>query len=112
MSNFLIAFGAIIMFLGAGICVALTIILLCKNKKAMPFIIGIFGSMIVGGILLGMLHYSSLDAIPIMVFVLMTCIMSYWHGRSEYGWRIAGLVYTIILGIIGQILVGFFPMFG
>lgn len=41
------------MFLGAGICVALTIILLCKNKKAMPFIIGIFGSMIVGGILLG-----------------------------------------------------------
>jgi len=53
MSNFLIVFGAIIMFLGAGICVALTIILLCKNKKAMPFIIGIFGSMIVGGILLG-----------------------------------------------------------
>lgn len=53
MSNFLIAFGAIIMFLGTSICVALTIILLCKNKKAMPFIIGIFGSMIVGGILLG-----------------------------------------------------------
>lgn len=59
-----------------------------------------------------MLHYSRLDAIPITVFVLLTCIMSYWHGRSEYGWRIAGLVYTIILGIIGQILVGFFPMFG
>lgn len=54
MSNFLIAFGAIIMFLGAGICVALTIILLCKSKKATPFIIGIFGSMIIGGILLGM----------------------------------------------------------
>ena len=53
MSNFLIAFGAIIMFLGTGICVALTIILLCKSKKAAPFIIGIFGSMIVGGILLG-----------------------------------------------------------
>lgn len=53
MSNFLIAFGAIIMFLGTGIFVALTIILLCKNKKAMPYIIGIFGSMIVGGILLG-----------------------------------------------------------
>ena len=54
MSNFLIAFGAIIMFLGTGICVALTIILLCKSKKATPFIIGILGSMIVGGILLGM----------------------------------------------------------
>lgn len=53
MSNFLIAFGAIIMFLGTGICVALTIILLCKSKKATPFIIGILGSMIVGGILLG-----------------------------------------------------------
>lgn len=53
MSNFLIAFGAIIMFLGTGICVALTIILLCKSKQATPFIIGIFGSMIVGGILLG-----------------------------------------------------------
>lgn len=53
MSNFLIAFGTIIMFLGTSICVALTIILLCKNKKATPFIIGIFGSMIVGGILLG-----------------------------------------------------------
>lgn len=53
MSNFLIVFGAIIMFLGAGICVALTIILLCKSKQATPFIIGIFGSMIVGGILLG-----------------------------------------------------------
>lgn len=54
MSNFLIAFGAIIMFLGTGICVALTIILLCKSKKATPFIIGIFGSIIVGGIFLGM----------------------------------------------------------
>lgn len=53
MSNFLIAFGAIIMFLGTGICVALTIILLCKSKKATPFIIGILGSMIIGGILLG-----------------------------------------------------------
>lgn len=59
-----------------------------------------------------MLHYSWLDAIPIAIFVLVTCIMSYWHGRSVHGWRIAGLVYTIILGIIAQILVGFFPMFG
>lgn len=59
-----------------------------------------------------MLHYSWLDAIPIAIFVLVTCIMSYWHGKSEHGWRIAGLVYTIILGIIAQILVGFFPMFG
>lgn len=59
-----------------------------------------------------MLHYSWLDAIPITAFVLLTCVMSYWHGRSEHGWRIVGLVYTIILGIIGQILVGFFPMFG
>lgn len=62
--------------------------------------------------ILEMLHYSWLDAIPITVFVLLTCITSYWHGRSERGWRIVGLVYTIILGIIGQILVGFFPMFG
>lgn len=54
MSNFLIAFGAIIMFLGTGICVALTIILLCKSKKATPFIIGIFGSIVVGGTFLGM----------------------------------------------------------
>ena len=53
MSNFLIAFGAIIMFFGTGICVALTIILLCKSKQATLFIAGIFGSMIVGGILLG-----------------------------------------------------------
>ena len=53
MSNFLIAFGAIIMFLGTGICVALTIILLCKSKQATPFIIGIFASVIVGGIFLG-----------------------------------------------------------
>lgn len=53
MSNFLIAFGAIIMFFGTGICVALTIILLCKSKQATLFIAGIFGFMIVGGILLG-----------------------------------------------------------
>lgn len=59
-----------------------------------------------------MLHYSWLDAIPIAAFVLVTCTTSYWHGRSVHGWRIAGLVYTIILGVIAQILVGFFPMFG
>ena len=41
------------MFLGTGICVALTIILLCKSKQATPFIIGIFASVIVGGIFLG-----------------------------------------------------------
>lgn len=58
-----------------------------------------------------MLHYSWLDAIPIATFAIITCVMSYWHGSSPRGWKIFGLIYTIILGIISQILVGFFPMF-
>lgn len=58
-----------------------------------------------------MLHYSWLDAIPISVFVIVTCLVSYWHGKSKQGFGIVGVLYTIILGIFGQILVGFFPMF-
>ena len=57
------------------------------------------------------IHYSVLDAIPIMIFVLVTNIMSYWHGKSPHGWRIPGLAFTIVLGMIAQILVGFFPTF-
>lgn len=56
------------------------------------------------------LQANYLNAIPIAMFVIATCAMSYWHGRSEYGWRIGGLIFTIILGICGQILVGLFPM--
>lgn len=52
-----------------------------------------------------------LNAIPIIVFVVITNAMSYWHGRSENGWGIGGLIFTIILGILGQILVGLFPIF-
>ena len=57
-----------------------------------------------------MLHYSILDAIPITIFVVVTCSVSYWHGKSEHGLGIPGLIYTIVLGTLGQILVGFFPM--
>lgn len=52
-----------------------------------------------------------LNAIPISLFVIVTCIMSYWHGKSKDGFGIAGVVFTIILGILGQTLVGFFPIF-
>lgn len=52
-----------------------------------------------------------LNAIPIIVFVVVTNVMSYWHGRSENGWGIGGLIFTIILGTVGQILVGLSPMF-
>lgn len=58
-----------------------------------------------------LLQVNCLNVIPIAIFVIATCAMSYWHGSSEYGWRIGGLIFTIVLGILGQILVGFFPMF-
>lgn len=57
-----------------------------------------------------MLHYSVLDAIPITIFVVVTCLMSYWHGKSEHGLGMPGVIFTIVLGTLGQILAGFFPM--
>ena len=57
------------------------------------------------------LQYNWLNVIPVIIFVIVTCSMSYWHGRSEYGFRLGGLIFTIILGMLGQILVGFFPIF-
>mgnify|MGYP006972331610 FL=1 len=60
---------------------------------------------------LQVLNRSLLDAIPISIFVIITCATSYWHARSEQGWGLYGLFYTIFLGIVSQIFVGFFPMF-
>lgn len=56
-------------------------------------------------------NYNLLNAIPIAIFVAVSCLMSYWHGKSKYGYGIAGLMFTILLGFIGQLLVVFYPIF-
>lgn len=57
------------------------------------------------------LQVNLLNAIPITIFVIVTCCMSYWHGRAKQGYRVSGLIYTIVLGSVGQILVGLIPIF-
>ena len=41
---------------------------------------------------------NELNIVPIWIVTTLFCIMSYWHGRSEYGWRIVGLLTNIMLG--------------
>ena len=40
---------------------------------------------------------NSLNIIPTYIITVLLCIMSYWHGSSEYGWRKAGLILNLIL---------------
>lgn len=58
-----------------------------------------------------MLCFKIWKVILIFAFTISTCCMSYWHSSSKDGFKIAGLIFTIVLGIIGQILVGFLPEF-
>lgn len=56
-------------------------------------------------------NYNLLNAIPMAIFVAVSCSMSYWHGISKHGYGIGGLMFTILLGFIGQLLVVFYPIF-
>lgn len=54
---------------------------------------------------------NALNAIPMSIMMLLCCSVSYWHGNSNNGWRICGLIYTAILGIFATILVIVKPIF-
>lgn len=54
---------------------------------------------------------NELNIVPIWIVNAIFCIMSYWHGRSEYGWRIAGLLMNIMLGFVFAFLVATKPVF-
>ena len=54
---------------------------------------------------------NSLNIIPTYIITVLLCIMSYWHGSSEYGWRKAGLILNLILGLVFSVLVIKMPMF-
>lgn len=43
---------------------------------------------------------NELNIVPIWIVTTLFCIMSYWHGRSEYGWRIVGLLTNIMFGFV------------
>lgn len=53
---------------------------------------------------------NELNIVPIWIVTVLFCIMSYWHGRSEYGWRIAGLLMNIMLGFVFAFLVVKMPI--
>ncbi len=54
---------------------------------------------------------NSLNIIPTYIITVLLCIMSYWHGSSEYGWRKAGLILNLILGLVFSVLVIKMPIF-
>lgn len=54
---------------------------------------------------------NELNIVPAWIIITVFCIMSYWHGRSEYGWRATGLIMNIMLGLVYAILVITRPMF-
>ncbi len=54
---------------------------------------------------------NSLNIIPTFIVTCLLCIMSYWHGSSEYGWRLGGLVYTLVLGFVFAVFVVKLPIF-
>lgn len=47
---------------------------------------------------------------PIPIFMIVCCLMSYWHGKSEDGWGIVGVIYSIVVGIVGLILLTLCPI--
>lgn len=54
---------------------------------------------------------NELNIVPIWIVTTLFCIMSYWHGRSEYGWRIVGLLTNIMFGFVFAYLVVKMPIF-
>jgi hypothetical protein len=52
-----------------------------------------------------------LNAIPMSAMLAICSCVSYWHGNSKCGGRKAGLIYTIILGIVAMILAVAKPIF-
>lgn len=54
---------------------------------------------------------NALNAIPMSIMMILCCVMSYWHGVSEDGFKIGGLIYTVILGVSATILVVVKPIF-
>ena len=54
---------------------------------------------------------NELNIVPIWIVTILLCIMSYWHGRSEYGWRIVGLLINIMLGFAFAYLAVKMPIF-
>lgn len=47
---------------------------------------------------------------PIPVFMILCCLMSYWHAKSEHGWGIVGAIYSIVLGTVALILLTTIPI--
>ena len=54
---------------------------------------------------------NELNIVPIWIVTTLFCIMSYWHGRSEYGWKIVGLLINIMLGFVFAYLAVKMPIF-
>lgn len=52
-----------------------------------------------------------LNIVPIWIMNTIFCVISYWHGRSEHGWRIAGLLMNIMLGFAFSFLAVTKPIF-
>ena len=52
-----------------------------------------------------------LNIIPTYIITVLLCLMSYWHGRSEYGWGKAGLFMNLILGFVFAVLAIKMPIF-
>ena len=59
----------------------------------------------------GWIDMNPLNIIPTYIITVLLCLMSYWHGNSEYGWRKAGLVINIILGFAFAVLAIKLPIF-
>nr|DAE85474.1 MAG TPA: hypothetical protein [Bacteriophage sp.] len=54
---------------------------------------------------------NTLNIIPVWIINTLFCIMSYWHGKSEYGWGIVGLLMNIMLGFVFAFLAVKMPIF-
>ena len=54
---------------------------------------------------------NTLNIIPVWIINTLFCIMSYWHGKSEYGCGIVVLLMNIMLGFVFAFLAVKMPIF-
>ena len=59
----------------------------------------------------GGIDMNTLNIIHTYIITALLCLMSYWHGNSEYGWRKAGLIMNLILGFVFAVLAIKLPIF-
>lgn len=52
-----------------------------------------------------------LNIIHAYIIIVLLSVMSYWHGHSKDGWKLKGLIYNLILGLIFAVLVITKPVF-